>query len=114
MEGIFSMDIKIFGLLKPKYFCFCRKYRLKNLHQLRGCFKTLKRLQHATFNNSSEDIFKTFAELNIETEDDLVLYLMKSNSESAFNIILAFDDATLKNIILISTKLQHSCSYYQG
>ena len=59
--------------------------------------KLSERLQHAAFNNSSEDIFKTFAELNRETEDDLVLYLMEtaSNSESAFNIILAFDDATL-------------------
>ena len=59
--------------------------------------KLSARLQHAAFNNSSEDIFKTFAELNRETEDDLVLYLMEtaSNSESAFNIILAFDDATL-------------------
>ena len=56
--------------------------------------KLSERLQHAAFNSSSDDIFKTFAELNRETEDDLVLYLMEtaSNSASAFNIILVSED----------------------
>ena len=64
--------------------------------------KLSERLQHAAFNSSSDDIFKIFAELNRETEDDLVLYLMETafNSVSAFNIILAFDDAYYKKKII--------------
>ena len=99
MEGIFSIDIKIFGLLKPNILiCFLPEIPSEKLTSIDGVVSKLSaRLQHAAFNNSSEDIFKTFAELNRETEDDLVLYLMEtaSNSASAFNIILVSNDLTL-------------------
>ena len=99
MEGIFSIDIKIFGLLKPNILiCFLPEIPSEKLTSIDGVVSKLsERLQHAAFNSSSEDIFKTFAELNKETEDDLVLYLMEtaSNSESAFNIILVSDDSAL-------------------
>ena len=89
----------MFGLLKPNILiCFLPEIASEKLTSIEGVVSKLSaRLQHAAFSNSSDDIFKIFAELNKETDDDLVLYLIEtaSNSASAFNIILAFDDPTL-------------------
>ena len=59
-------------------------------------FKTFTRLQHAAFNNSSEETYNV-AELNKETEDDFELYSNEtaSNSVSGLRKILGFSELTL-------------------
>ena len=75
MEGIFSIEIKILGLLKPNILiCFLPDIASEKFTSIEGVVSKLSaRLQQAAFNNSSELIFKILAELSNETEEVLSL-----------------------------------------
>ena len=87
------------GLLRPSIFiCFLPEIASEKLTSIEGVVSKLSaRLQHAAFNNSSDEIFIIFAELNKETEDDFELYSNEtsSNSVSGLRKILGFTELTL-------------------
>ena len=86
------MDIKILGLLKPSILiCFLPEIASEKLTSIEGVVSKLSaKLQHAAFNNSSDDILITLEELKSDTDEDLLLYSIdtSSNSESFLRIIL--------------------------
>ena len=94
IEGMFSTDIKIFGLAKPNMLiCFLPEIASEKFTSIEGVVSKLSaRLQQAAFNNSSELIFNTFAELSKETDEDfsLNLIVIASKLVSGFNITFEY------------------------
>ena len=73
MDGIFSIDIKIFGLLNPNILiCLVPEIASEKFTSIEGVVSKLSdRLQQAAFNNSSELKVVIFCEFKNETFDDL-------------------------------------------
>ena len=72
---MFSIDIKIFGLLNPNILiCLVPEIASEKLTSIEGVVSKLSdKLQHAAFNNSSELKVVIFFEFKKETLDDFLL-----------------------------------------
>ena len=77
------MDIKILGLLKPSILiCFLPEIASERLTSIEGVVSKLSaKLQHAAFNNSSDDILITLEELG-DTDEDFLLCSIGTSSNS--------------------------------
>ena len=72
---MFSIDIKIFGLLNPNILiCLVPEIASEKLTSIEGVVSKLSdKLQHAAFNNSSELKVVMFFKFKKETLDDFLL-----------------------------------------
>ena len=75
MDGMFSIDIRMFGLLNPNILiCLVPEMASEKFTSIEGVVSKLSdKLQQAAFNNSSELKVVMFCELKNETLDDFLL-----------------------------------------